>query len=80
MAPDKTLAKTATIRTRIEPGLKREVEAILSELGLDRFWMGVAATGRIRRHTFRCGLLVFPGEYSEATKGSARTSERQLPD
>jgi antitoxin component of RelBE/YafQ-DinJ toxin-antitoxin module len=34
MAPDKTLAKTATIRTRIEPGLKREVEAILSELGL----------------------------------------------
>jgi len=26
--------KTATIRTRIEPNLKSEVEAILSELGL----------------------------------------------
>jgi len=26
--------KTATIRTRIEPSLKREVEAILTELGL----------------------------------------------
>ncbi len=28
------MSKTATIRTRIEPGLKREVEGILSELGL----------------------------------------------
>ena len=28
------MSKTATIRTRIEPGLKGEVEAILSELGL----------------------------------------------
>lgn len=28
------MSKTATIRTRIEPGLKREVEEILSELGL----------------------------------------------
>ena len=26
--------KTATIRTRIEPSLKREVEAILAQLGL----------------------------------------------
>ena len=28
------MSKTATIRTRIEPGLKREVEEILAELGL----------------------------------------------
>ena len=28
------MSKTATVRTRIEPGLKREVEGILSELGL----------------------------------------------
>jgi DNA-damage-inducible protein J len=28
------MLKTATIRTRIEPGLKREVEDILSQLGL----------------------------------------------
>jgi DNA-damage-inducible protein J len=28
------MSKTATIRTRIEPGLKSEVEEILSELGL----------------------------------------------
>jgi DNA-damage-inducible protein J len=28
------MSKTATIRTRIEPGLKSEVENILSELGL----------------------------------------------
>ena len=28
------MSKTATIRTRIEPGLKTEVEEILSELGL----------------------------------------------
>jgi DNA-damage-inducible protein J len=28
------MSKTATIRTRIEPGLKIEVEKILSELGL----------------------------------------------
>jgi DNA-damage-inducible protein J len=28
------MSKTATIRTRIEPGLKREVENILTELGL----------------------------------------------
>ena len=28
------MSKTATIRTRIEPSLKSEVEAILSELGL----------------------------------------------
>ena len=28
------MSKTATIRTRIEPGLKREVEAILAQLGL----------------------------------------------
>lgn len=28
------MSKTATIRTRIEPGLKSEVEKILSELGL----------------------------------------------
>lgn len=28
------MGKTATIRTRIEPGLKSEVENILSELGL----------------------------------------------
>lgn len=28
------MSKTATIRTRIEPGLKREVEDILAELGL----------------------------------------------
>ena len=28
------MSKTATIRTRIEPRLKREVEEILSELGL----------------------------------------------
>ncbi len=28
------VSKTATIRTRIEPGLKREVEDILSQLGL----------------------------------------------
>ena len=28
------MSKTATIRTRIEPGLKSEVEDILSELGL----------------------------------------------
>jgi DNA-damage-inducible protein J len=28
------MSKTATIRSRIEPGLKSEVEEILSELGL----------------------------------------------
>ena len=28
------MSKTATIRTRIEPGLKTEVEEILSQLGL----------------------------------------------
>jgi DNA-damage-inducible protein J len=28
------MRKTATIRTRIEPGLKSEVEGILSDLGL----------------------------------------------
>ncbi len=28
------MSKTATIRTRIEPGLKSEVEKILSQLGL----------------------------------------------
>ncbi len=28
------MSKSATIRTRIEPGLKREVEEILSQLGL----------------------------------------------
>jgi DNA-damage-inducible protein J len=28
------VSKTATIRTRIEPGLKSEVESILAELGL----------------------------------------------
>jgi len=28
------MSKTATIRTRIEPGLKSEVESILSDLGL----------------------------------------------
>ncbi len=28
------VSKTATIRTRIEPGLKSEVEAILAQLGL----------------------------------------------
>jgi DNA-damage-inducible protein J len=28
------MSKTATIRTRIEPGLKSEVEEILAELGL----------------------------------------------
>jgi DNA-damage-inducible protein J len=28
------MSKTATIRTRIEPSLKREVEDILSQLGL----------------------------------------------
>jgi DNA-damage-inducible protein J len=28
------MSKTATIRTRIEPGLKSEVEEILSQLGL----------------------------------------------
>jgi DNA-damage-inducible protein J len=28
------MSKTATIRTRIEPGLKQEVEGILAELGL----------------------------------------------
>ncbi len=28
------MGKTATIRTRIEPGLKSEVERILAELGL----------------------------------------------
>lgn len=28
------MSKTATIRTRIEPGLKREVEDILAQLGL----------------------------------------------
>ena len=28
------MSKTATIRTRIEPGLKREVETILAQLGL----------------------------------------------
>jgi len=28
------MSKTATIRTRIDPGLKREVEDILSQLGL----------------------------------------------
>ncbi|MGA2870220.1 MAG: type II toxin-antitoxin system RelB/DinJ family antitoxin [Verrucomicrobiota bacterium] len=28
------MGKTATIRTRIEPGLKSEVEEILSQLGL----------------------------------------------
>ena len=28
------MSKTATIRTRIEPGLKHEVESILAELGL----------------------------------------------
>ena len=28
------MSKTATIRTRIEPGLKNEVEEILSHLGL----------------------------------------------
>ena len=28
------MSKTATIRSRIEPSLKREVEAILSQLGL----------------------------------------------
>ncbi len=28
------MSKTATIRARIEPGLKSEVEGILSELGL----------------------------------------------
>jgi DNA-damage-inducible protein J len=28
------MSKTATIRTRIEPGLKSEVESILAELGL----------------------------------------------
>ena len=28
------MSKTATIRTRIEPGLKSEVEDILAELGL----------------------------------------------
>ena len=28
------MSKTATIRTRIEPGLKQEVEDILAELGL----------------------------------------------
>lgn len=28
------MSKTATIRARIEPGLKSEVEAILAELGL----------------------------------------------
>ena len=28
------MSKTATIRTRIEPGLKSEVEGILSDLGL----------------------------------------------
>ncbi len=28
------MRKTATIRTRIEPGLKTEVEAILAQLGL----------------------------------------------
>ena len=28
------MSKTATIRTRIEPGLKHEVEGILAELGL----------------------------------------------
>ena len=28
------MSKTATIRTRIEPGLKDEVEGILTELGL----------------------------------------------
>jgi len=28
------MSKTATIRTRIEPALKNEVEAILSQLGL----------------------------------------------
>ncbi|MBX3733405.1 MAG: type II toxin-antitoxin system RelB/DinJ family antitoxin [Verrucomicrobiae bacterium] len=28
------MSKTATIRTRIEPGLKKEVEEILAQLGL----------------------------------------------
>ena len=28
------MSKTATIRTRIEPGLKSEVEGILAQLGL----------------------------------------------
>jgi len=28
------MSKTATVRTRIEPGLKQEVEGILAELGL----------------------------------------------
>jgi DNA-damage-inducible protein J len=28
------MSKTATVRTRMEPGLKHEVEDILSELGL----------------------------------------------
>ena len=28
------MSKTATIRTRIEPGLKSEVESILAQLGL----------------------------------------------
>ena len=28
------MSKTATVRTRIEPGLKNEVEAILAHLGL----------------------------------------------
>jgi len=28
------MSKTATVRTRIEPGLKHEVEGILAELGL----------------------------------------------
>jgi len=30
----RSMSKTATIRTRIEPGLKSEVEAILAQLGL----------------------------------------------
>ena len=28
------MSKSATVRTRIEPGLKNEVEAILAHLGL----------------------------------------------
>ncbi len=70
------MTKTATVRARIEPGLKRDAEAVLSELGLST---SEAITLFLRQVTLRQGLP-FPVQIPNQETRKAITEARDRID